>query len=100
LFVERLEGLATTAASAVAAWVSNRNIQKPLTEKKDPKKKWHIIFPILDIGLDVALATMEYWQGLSTAANYKYCSIYEEDFSSGTLDSKIWSNEVIKEEAK
>jgi hypothetical protein len=84
----------------MAAWVSNRNIQNRLAEKKGPKKKWHIIFPILDIGLGVALATMEYRQGLSTAANYKYCSVYEKDFSSGTLDSKIWANEVISEEAK
>jgi hypothetical protein len=46
-------------------------------------------FPILGIGPGVALVTLECWEGLSTVVIYKCYSVYEEDFSSGTLDPKI-----------
>jgi hypothetical protein len=70
-----------------------RTIQKPWTEKKCPKKKWHTIFPLLGVGLGVALVALECWQGLSTVVNHKYCPVYEE-FSSGSLDPKIWAKEA------
>jgi hypothetical protein len=74
--------------------INPEDIQKPWTDKKDPKKKWHTIFPLIGIGLGIALVALECWQGLSTVINYNYCPIYEVDFSSGTLDPKIWTKEV------
>jgi hypothetical protein len=74
--------------------INPEDIQKPWTEKKDPKKKWHTIFPLLGIGLGIALVALECWQGLNSVVNHKYCPVYEEDFSSGILDPKIWTKEV------
>jgi hypothetical protein len=47
-------------------------------------------FPLLGLGLGVALVALECWQGLSTVANHKYCPVYHEDPPSSSLDSKIW----------
>ena len=74
--------------------INPEDIQKPWTEKKDPKKKWHTIFPLLGIGLGLGLVALECWQGIGTIVNHKYCPVYEEDFSSGILDPKIWTKEV------
>jgi hypothetical protein len=74
--------------------INPEEIQKPWLEQKDPKKKWHTIFPLIGIGLGLALVALECWQGLTTVINYPYCPIYEEDFSSGILDPKIWTKEV------
>lgn len=74
--------------------INPEDIQKPWTEKKDSKKKWHTIFPLIGIGLGIALVALECWQGLSSVINYNYCPVYQEDFSSGALDPKIWTKEV------
>lgn len=63
-------------------------------DQKDPKKKWHTIFPLIGMGLGIALVALECWQGLTTVINYPYCPVYEEDFSSGILDPMIWTKEV------
>jgi hypothetical protein len=38
--------------------INPEDIQKPWTEKKDPKKEWHTILPLLSIGFGVALVAL------------------------------------------
>jgi hypothetical protein len=67
---------------------------KPWAEKKDSSKKWHTIIPLMGIFVGLGLAALECWQGYTSVVNKSYCLVYDEDFSSGTLDSNIWTKEV------
>jgi hypothetical protein len=70
-------------------------IEKPWTEKKDPGKKWHTIFPLIGIFCGLALVGVAAFQGYTSVINKSYCSIYDVDFTTGgQLDSKIWTKEV------
>ena len=68
--------------------------EKPWLQKKDPRQKWHRIFPLTGIGLGLCFTALLCWQGYSSVQNYQYCPVYMEDFSSGNLDEKIWTKEV------
>ena len=69
-------------------------IQKPWLEKKDPRRKWHTIIPVLGISLGVVFVALLCWQGYSSVINYDYCLLYTDDFSSGVLDETVWTKEV------
>jgi hypothetical protein len=70
-------------------------IQKPWLEIPDKKKKWHTIFPLLGIGIGIAVTALAVYQGTTTVTNYKYCPVYDVDFSNGgELDPKIWTKEL------
>lgn len=70
------------------------DIQKPWTAKKDPKKKWQTIIPLMGVLIGLGLCALECWQGYTSVINHNYCLILDEDFSSGTLDESVWSKEV------
>ena len=70
-------------------------ISKPWTEKKDPSKKWHTIFPLIGIFCGLALVGVAAFQGYTSVINNSYCPIYHVDFTTGgQLDPKIWTKEV------
>ena len=69
-------------------------VEKPWLDKKDPRKKWHTIVPLIGILLGICFTGLLCYQGINSVINYKYCLIYDEDFSSGALNDKIWSKEV------
>lgn len=62
--------------------------------RKDPKEKWVTIIPILGILVGLAVSGVLIYEGLQTVQNHVYCSVYQDDFSSGTLNSKVWTKEV------
>jgi hypothetical protein len=74
--------------------IDPKDIVKPWAEKKDSSKKWHTIIPLMGIFVGLGLAALECWQGYTSVVNKSYCLVYDEDFSSGTLDSNIWTKEV------
>ena len=74
--------------------INKGEIQKPWVERKDPKKKWHTIFPVIGIILGLIFTGLLTYQGYSSVINNDYCPIYMEDFSSGHLDEKVWTKEV------
>ncbi len=70
-------------------------ISKPWTEKADPKRKWHTIFPLIGILCGLGLVGLATWQGYTSVINNDYCSIYDVDFTSGGhLDPDVWTKEV------
>lgn len=74
--------------------IDPKDIVKPWAEKKDSSKKWHTIIPLIGIVIGLGLAALECWQGYTSVVNKSYCLVYDEDFSSGTLDPNIWTKEV------
>lgn len=73
--------------------VRKGEVERPWLERKDPKEKWVTIIPCLGILIGIAITGFLIWDGLSSVANHTYCTIYEDDFSSG-LDTKVWVKEV------
>jgi len=69
-------------------------ISKPWTEVRDPKRKWHTIFPLIGLLAGLAIVGLLCWQGYTSVINHDYCLIYEDDFSSGALDKNVWTKEV------
>lgn len=69
-------------------------IEKPWIGIKDPKRKWHTILPIIGVVLGLAMVAFEVYSGWTSVVNHAYCMIYEDDFSSGVLNEKIWTREV------
>jgi hypothetical protein len=70
-------------------------IQKPWLGVKDTKKKWHTIFPLIGLFVGIAVMAGAAYQGTTTVTNYKYCPVYDVDFSAGgQLDPKIWHKEL------
>jgi len=69
-------------------------IQKPWLEKKDSRQKWHTIFPVMGVICGLGLVVLASYTGYASVVNHEYCLVYEDDFSSGVLDDKIWTKEV------
>jgi hypothetical protein len=70
------------------------DIQRPWMARKDSKKKWYTIIPLIGVFLGLGLCALELYQGYMSVINHNYCLILDEDFSSGTLDDRVWSKEV------
>lgn len=74
--------------------VKKGEVERPWTKTKDPREKWVTIIPIIGLVLGLALAGFLVYDGLSTVVNHTYCAVLDEDFSSGTLDSRVWQKEA------
>lgn len=61
---------------------------------KDPRAKWLTIIPLIGIFLGLGVAGAFIYLGIKSVPVHKYCMVYEDTFSSGALDSKIWTKEV------
>ncbi|KAL2429927.1 Beta-1,3-glucan-binding protein [Exophiala dermatitidis] len=65
-----------------------------LKQRKDPRQKWLTIIPLIGIILGFCIAGAYIFLGVQDVPMHKYCMVYEDTFSSGTLDSKVWTKEV------
>lgn len=70
------------------------DVEKPWTKNVDPKEKWVTILPLLGIALGLAISGLLIWDGIRSVVKHQYCLVYEDDFSSGVLNEKIWEREV------
>lgn len=73
--------------------IKKGEVQRPWLDKKDPREKWVTIIPILGILLGLAVSGFLIYDGLQTVQQHVYCSVFQDDFSSG-LNSKVWTKEV------
>lgn len=73
--------------------IKKGEVQRPWLDKKDPREKWVTIIPVLGILLGLAVSGFLIYEGLQTVQQHVYCSIFQDDFSSG-LNSKVWTKEV------
>ncbi|PQE03298.1 glycoside hydrolase family 16 protein [Rutstroemia sp. NJR-2017a BBW] len=67
----------------------------PLPAKKKTKKEallW--IMPLCGLLLGLGLTGLVIYLKLKTIQHHKYCPVLNDDFSSGTLDPKVWTKEV------
>jgi len=69
-------------------------VEKPWTKNVDPKEKWVTILPLLGIALGLAISGLLIWDGIRSVVKHQYCLVYEDDFSSGVLNEKVWEREV------
>ncbi|TKA62127.1 hypothetical protein B0A49_11585 [Cryomyces minteri] len=74
--------------------VKKGEVEKPWLERKDPREKWVTIIPIIGIVVGLAISGFLIYDGLKTVVNHVYCPVLDENFSSGTLDPKIWTKEA------
>jgi len=74
--------------------VRKGEVEKPWLQNKDPREKWITIIPLLGILLGLGVAGFLVYDGLRTVVNHKYCPVLSENFSSGKLDSSVWTKEV------
>ena len=70
------------------------DIQRPWIGNKDSQRIWHLVFPLVGIFLGVAFTGFEVYQGMAAVPQHSYCLILDEDFSSGSLDTSVWTHEV------
>lgn len=70
------------------------DVEKPWAKNVDPKEKWVTILPLLGIALGFAISGLLIWDGIRSVVKHQYCLVYEDDFSSGVLNEKIWEREV------
>ncbi|KAI9890679.1 MAG: hypothetical protein M1814_003748 [Vezdaea aestivalis] len=73
--------------------VAKGGVERPWLEKKDPKEKWVTIIPMIGIAVGLILSGLLIFDGLRSVTHHTYCPVLMEDFSSGTLDSKVWTKE-------
>jgi hypothetical protein len=52
------------------------------------------IIPLIGLFIGLAIAVLLIYDGLQTVVNHKYCPVFMEDFSSGTLNPSIWTKEA------
>lgn len=69
-------------------------IPKPWTSKKDSRKKWHTLLPLIGVFIGICFSALECRQGWKSAINKNYCLLYEEDFVGGRLDDNMWIEEI------
>ena len=75
--------------------IKKDNIDKPwLRDSKDKRKKWLTIVPLLGLLIGLGLGGYMVYNGLQSVPKHTYCSVYDEDWSSGSLDPKVWTHEV------
>lgn len=61
---------------------------------KDPKAKWTWILPLIGMGIGLAISGVLIYLALrQVGSSHNYCSVLNEDFSSGKLNPNIWTIE-------
>lgn len=70
------------------------DIHRPWLDRKDPRSRWQWILPTVGFGLGMLLCLYETWSGYRSVPNHKYCPVLMEDFSSGVLNTDVWTREV------
>jgi hypothetical protein len=73
--------------------IEKGKIEKPWLSNKDPREKWTTIIPLIGVFFGLAVFGLLIYDGLHSVVDHTYCSVLDEDFSSG-LNSHIWTKEV------
>jgi hypothetical protein len=69
--------------------------ENPLPKrKKKPVERLLWMLPVTGFFLGLCLTGLMIYLKLSQNATHNYCPVLSDDFSSGTLDPKIWTKEV------
>ncbi|KAK3695767.1 glycoside hydrolase family 16 protein [Podospora appendiculata] len=74
--------------------VRKGEVEKPWMSKVDPKEKWVTILPIIGIVIGLGISGFLVWDGIRSVVKHKYCLVLSDDFSSGSLNTDIWQQEV------
>ncbi|KAI9056180.1 hypothetical protein LZ554_001108 [Drepanopeziza brunnea f. sp. 'monogermtubi'] len=74
--------------------VRKGEVEKPWMDKKDPKEKWVTIIPLIGLLLGFGVAGFLVYDGLSSVVKHTYCPVMTDDFSSGSLNTDIWTMEA------
>jgi hypothetical protein len=67
--------------------------QAPPKFKKDPKEKFLWIIPLSGLLLGIVITGLLIYLKIGRLSSYSYCSVLNDDFSSGTLNPSIWTAE-------
>jgi hypothetical protein len=62
--------------------------------KKDPGEKWLWIMPLIGFLMGLAITGVLIFMTVYGRVTHTYCPVLDEDFSSGALNPKIWTQEV------
>ena len=62
--------------------------------KKNPKEKWLWIIPLIGFLAGLAITGVLIFLTVYGRVTHTYCAVLDEDFSSSTLNPKIWTQEV------
>jgi hypothetical protein len=62
--------------------------------KKDPKEKWLWIIPLGGLLCGLAITGVLIYLTIADIASHNYCSVLDDDFSTGSLNDQIWTKEV------
>jgi hypothetical protein len=73
--------------------IKNEN-SKPPVFKKNPNEKWLWIIPLIGFLVGLAVTGVLIFMTIHGRVIHKYCSVLNEDFSTGTLNPQIWMQEV------
>jgi hypothetical protein len=79
-------------------YFKSRRIKKGTTERpwlteKDPRAKWNTIIPLIGLFIGIGVCAFLIYDGIKSVTNNKYCSVFEDDFSSG-FNNRKWMKEV------
>lgn len=76
-------------------WVKKEEIEKPwLKDGKDKKQKWQTLLPLFGLLAGFGLGVFMVYDGWTSVPVHHYCMVYEDDFSSGTLNEDVWDREA------
>lgn len=71
------------------------SVEKPWLEaQKDRMQKWQTLIPMIGLFLGFALGAYMVYDGWTSIPEHQYCTVYEDDFSSGVLNPDIWTKEA------
>jgi len=62
--------------------------------KKKPKERLLWIMPLMGIFIGLGITGFLVYLKLSSRTIHKFCSVFSDDFSSGTLDKNLWTAEI------
>lgn len=74
--------------------VRKGEVEQPWRAKVDPKEKWVTIIPLIGLLLGFGIAGFLVYDGISSVVHHKYCPVFSDDFSSGSLNPAIWTKEA------
>ena len=72
---------------------SKESIDKPWLRDKDPRQKFGWILPVIGLLIGLGVAGFLIYDGLTRVENHEYCSILDENWSSGNVDDNVWLKE-------
>jgi len=72
----------------------NENPQPVRKFAKDEKEKWLWIIPLCGLILGITITGLLIYLKIGGTKTYKFCPVLSDGFSSGELNSKVWTKEV------